>query len=58
MLTNDIEDIIDCVTFLNKGILHPRLLPQVEKIINNLKEIKPYLTEGLHFPFVWYKQDN
>jgi len=49
-LINDIEDIIDFLTYTKHRIILTHLLP-VEKIIAELREASTLLTNGLHFPF-------
>jgi len=49
-LINDVEDIIDFLTYTKHRIILTHLLP-VEKIITELQEANTLLTNGLHFPF-------
>jgi len=49
-LINDIEDVIDFLTYTKHGIILTHLLP-IEKIMTELREASTLLTNGLHFPF-------
>ncbi|XP_036144140.1 uncharacterized protein LOC118646024 [Monomorium pharaonis] len=49
-LTRDAEDVLEYLTFLKEGILHPRLTP-ISIIIESLKDASSQLPEGLYFPF-------
>ncbi|XP_036141584.1 uncharacterized protein LOC118645157 [Monomorium pharaonis] len=49
-LTRDAEDVLDYVTLLKRGIMHPRLTP-IDHIIQLLKDANSQLPEGLYFPF-------
>jgi len=47
-LINDIEDIIDFLTYTKDGIILTHLLP-IEDIMTELREASTLLTNGLHF---------
>ena len=49
-LTNDMQDIVDYLTYTRDGTILTHLLP-VDNIIINLKEAAMHLSDGLHFPF-------
>jgi len=55
-LIRDAENIIEYLTYIKKGAMHPKLMP-TNDIIAQLKEATPQLPQGLYFPFKVHAED-
>ena len=55
-LIRDAENIIEYLTYIRKGEMHPRLMP-IKNIIAHLKEAAPQLPQGAYFPFKIHTED-
>jgi len=49
-LTHDAENIMEYLTYIQKGSMHLKLMP-TDEIITRLKEVTQQLPQGLYFPF-------
>jgi len=55
-LIRDAENIIEYLTYIQKGSMHPKLMP-INEIIAQLKEATQRLPQGLYFPFKVHAED-
>lgn len=55
-LIRDVENIIEYLTYIRKGAMHPKLMP-IDSIITQLREAAPQLPQGLYFPFKVHAED-
>src|SRR5436190_9441530 len=55
-LIRDIENVLEYLTYIRKGALHPKLMP-VEAIITQLKDATQRLPRGSYFPFRIHAED-
>jgi len=55
-LIRDAENVIEYLTYIQKGSMHPKLMP-INEIIAQLKEATQQLLQGLYFPFKVHAED-
>jgi len=55
-LIRDAENIMEYLTYIQKGSMHPKLMP-TDEIIAQLKEATQQLPQGLYFPFKVHAED-
>jgi len=55
-LIRDTENIMECLTYIQKGSMHLKLMP-TDEIITQLKEATQQLPQGLYFPFKVHAED-
>jgi len=55
-LIRDAENIIEYLTYIRQGAMHPKLMP-IDNIIHQLKEATQQIPQGLYFPFKVHRED-
>jgi len=55
-LIRDAENVIEYLTYIRQGAMHPKLMP-VDDIIRQLKEATQQIPQGLYFPFKVHNED-
>jgi len=55
-LIRDAENIMEYLTYIQKGSMHPKLM-STDEIIAQLKEATQQLPQGLYFPFKVHAED-
>jgi len=55
-LIRDAENVIEYLTYIRQGAMHPKLMP-VDDIIRQLKKATQQIPQGLYFPFKVHNED-